>query len=175
MSIAPSIRRQLTLFVPGPWASRLEALRRALDPVQASLIGAHVTLCREDEIEGSSPSALFHRVESWAAGPIRMTFGQPARFDGHGVLLPCEHGSPEFNRLRQWVLQGQYSREHRAHITLAHPRNPRSAGNTDTALAACPSALELQFEVVALIEQHGSGPWRLLQEGTLGGTAHGVA
>jgi hypothetical protein len=28
---------------------------------------------------------------------------------------------------------------------------------------------------VALIEQHGSGPWRLVQEATLGSCAHGVA
>ena len=175
VSIAPNVRRQLTLFVAGPWASRLEALRHALDPVQASLIGAHVTVCREDEIEGASPSALFNRVEAWVAGPIRMGFGQPERFDGHGVLLPCVHGSREFNRLRQWVLQERYAREHRAHITLAHPRNPRSAGNTDAALAAWADVLELQFEVVALIEQLGSGPWRVLQEATLGSTAHGVA
>jgi hypothetical protein len=175
VSSAPNIRRQLTLFVAGPWASRLEALRRSLDPVQGSLIPAHVTLCREDEIEGTTPSVLFTRVESWEAGSITLAFGHPVRFSGHGVLLPCERGSGQFKRLRQWLLQDQHAREHGAHITLAHPRNPRSAGNTDPALAACPQALELQFGSVALIEQQGSEPWRLIQEATLGSSAHGVA
>lgn len=175
MSSNPDIRRQLTLFVAGPWASRLEALRRALDPVQASLIAAHVTLCREDEIEHIAPFALLSRVESWKEGPITLTFGHPVRFNAHGVLLPCEKGAGDFKRLRQWLLHEQNAREHGAHLTLAHPRNPRSAGNTDTALAACPQALELQFGSVALIEQQGSEPWRLVQEATLGSNAHGVA
>jgi hypothetical protein len=150
-------------------------VRRSLDPVQASLIAAHVTLCREDEIEGTVPSALFNRVESWEAGPIALAFGHPVRFNGHGVLLSCKHGSGDFTRLRQWLLNDQGTREHAAHITLAHPRNPRSVGNTDAALAACPQALELQFGSVALIEQRGSEPWRLIREETLSSNAHGAA
>jgi len=175
MSAVQNSRRQLTLFVSPPWGPRLDALRRALDPVQASLIAAHVTLCREDELEGTTASALFSRAESWVAGPISLAFGQATRFNGHGVLLPAERGSGKFNRLRQWLLQDTSAREHGAHITLAHPRNPRFAGNTDAALAACPQALELPFASVALIEQPGSGPWRLVQEATLGSCAPGVA
>ena len=175
MSTAPISRRQLTLFVSPPWGPRLDTLRRVLDPVQASLIAAHVTLCREDELEGTDLPSLFSRVESWVAGPISLAFGKPTRFHDHGVLLPCQHGSGEFRRLRQWLLQDQSAREHGAHITLAHPRNPRSAGNTDAALAACPQVLELQFASVALIEQRASTPWRLIHEATLGSSAHGVA
>jgi hypothetical protein len=150
-------------------------MRRSLDPVQASLIAAHVTLCREDEIEDINPSLLLNRVGSWEAGPVTLTFGHPARFNGHGVLLPCEHGSGAFKRLRQWLLQDQAAREHSAHVTLAHPRNPRSAGNTDDALASCPAGLEFRFGSVALIEQKGYEPWRLIQEATLGSNEYGVA
>lgn len=146
-----------------------------MDPVQASLIAVHVTLCREDEIEQLDPTTVFSRIASWAQGPLRLAFGGPRVFNGHGVLLPCEHGSVEFQRLRQWLLQDKGAREHAAHLTLAHPRNPKAAGNTATALAAFPHALELQFPAVALIEQHGSAPWLLLQEATLGGTVPGVA
>ena len=175
VSPAPSSRRQLTLFVSPPWGPSLDTLRRVLDPVQAELIAAHVTLCREDELEGTDAPSLFSLVESWAAGPISLSFGKPTRFRDHGVLLPCEHGSDEFRRLRQWLLQDQTVRDHGAHITLAHPRNPRSAGNTDAALAACPQALELKFASVALIEQRASAPWRFIQEATLGSSTHGVA
>lgn len=175
MSAAQNSRRQLTLFVSPPWGQRLDALRQALDPVQASLIAAHVTLCREDELEAITPSLLLSHAESWAAGPLSLSFGQATRFNGHGVLLPAERGSSNFNRLRQWLLQDTGACEHGAHITLAHPRNPRSAGNTDAALSACPRALELPFALVSLIEQQGSGPWRLVQEATLGKCAPGVA
>ncbi len=146
-----------------------------MDPVQASLIAAHVTLCREDEIEQLDPAAVLSRVQSWAKGPLRLAFGHPRLFSGHGVLLPCERGSGSFRSLRQWLLQNQGAREHAAHLTLAHPRNIKAAGNTPAALAGCPHALELQFPVVALIEKHGSAPWRVLVEATLGGTVHGVA
>jgi hypothetical protein len=175
MSAPQNSRRQLTLFVSPPWGPRLDALRRQLDPVQASLIAAHVTLCREDEFEGTTPLALLSRAESWVAGPIRLAFGQATRFNGHGVLMPAARGSGNFNRLRQWLLQDTSAREHGAHITLAHPRNSRAEGNTDAALSACPQALELPFASVALIEQQGSGPWRLIQEATLGSSASGVA
>jgi|GEM_PF-3988953 len=44
-------RRHLILFVPAGITASIEALRRFVDPVQHSLIPAHVTLCREDELE----------------------------------------------------------------------------------------------------------------------------
>jgi hypothetical protein len=168
-------RRQLTLFVPEPWGLRLDALRRVFDPVQASRIAAHVTLCREDEIEGQVSSVIFDRVEVWASGPIFLRFGPPRRFDGHGLLLPCEQGADHFRQLRQWLLQDEGARAHGAHLTLAHPRNPRFVGNTGAAVAACPQALRLQFLSVALIEQQGSQPWQLVQESSLGRGLPGVA
>ena len=146
-----------------------------MDPIQAALIAAHVTLCREDEIQQLDPTAVFSRVVAWARGPLHLAFGGPRVFNGHGVLLPCEHGSVEFQLLRQWILQDQCARDHVAHLTLAHPRNPKAAGNTATTLAAFPHALALQFPAVALIEQYGSAKWRILQEATLGGNVPGVA
>ena len=168
-------RRQLTLFVAEPWRTRLDALRQTLDPTQASLIAAHVTLCREDEIEQLDAFSIFNRAGSWEQGPINLVFGRPQRFGDHGVLLPCEQGSSQFQRLRRHLLGDQDARQHGAHLTIAHPRNPRATGNTDSALALCPEALELQFAAVTLIEQQGTAPWRVLQESTLGSYAHGVA
>jgi 2'-5' RNA ligase len=165
---AMNSRKQLTLFVPEPWSSCLEALRRALDPVQAALIAAHVTLCREDEIAGRDSSSIVARVASWSQGPIRLTFGHAVRFDGHGILLPCERGSSRFQGLRQWLLQDSHARQYAAHLTLAHPRNARSAGNTDASLAACPRGLQVEFASVSLIEQRAGAPWEVIEEATLG-------
>jgi hypothetical protein len=174
VSVVPTIRRQLTLFVDEPWRTRLDALRRVLDPVQAGLIGAHVTLCREDEIETLGVDAIVSRIAAWPHGPIGLSFGEPERFGGHGVLLPCTHGSRAFHALRAWILQAEGVREHAPHLTLAHPRNPIAPGNTEQALAACPREVELHVGRVALIEQVGSAPWRVMQESTLGRSVHGA-
>jgi 2'-5' RNA ligase len=174
MPTALTRRQQLTLFVPEPWRSRLDALRERLDPVQASLISAHVTLCREDEIDALDAQAIFERVESWPHGPVTLQFAEPVHFGGHGVLLPCHAGAAQFHRLRQWLLGDPNVRVHDAHLTLAHPRNARAVGNTDTALASCPSSLELHLPRVALIEQHGAERWRVVHERVLGVVAMGT-
>ncbi|MCU0617278.1 MAG: 2'-5' RNA ligase family protein [Gemmatimonadaceae bacterium] len=161
-------RRQLTLFVDEPWRSRLQQLRVALDPVQAALIPAHVTLCRDEEVASVTAETVAHRVASWPHGPLAMSFGAAQRVEGHGVLLRCADGAVGFHALRQWLLQDADARELGAHITLAHPRNPRAAGNTDDALTAVPHALALTFASVALIEQHGTAPWTVQQHVMLG-------
>jgi hypothetical protein len=58
---------------------------------------------------------------------------------------------------------------------MAHPRNPRAAGNTEAALAACPEALRIDFVAVALIEQQGSAAWTVLGRATLGGSSRDMA
>ncbi len=161
-------RRQLTLFVPSPQSAILDALRETLDPIQAGLIPAHVTLCREDEFADAEEDALFHRVRTWRDRSLGLTFGPPRRFLGHGVLLPCDGGADVFGELRRWILPARLLRDPEAHLTLAHPRNPRAPGNTDLAVSACPRALRVEFPSVALIEQHGSGPWVTLRSEPLG-------
>jgi len=166
---AASLRTQLTLFVPSPEREQLEALRHQLDPVQAALIAAHVTLCREDEIAALAADTLPDRVRRWPHGPLMLAFGAPQRFQGHGALLPGAQGLQAFQQLRQWLLADAAARVHHAHLTLAHPRNPRAPGNTDAALDAAPPALRLRLSQVALVQQAGAQPWRLPQQAPLGG------
>jgi uncharacterized protein YndB with AHSA1/START domain len=47
-------------------------------------------------------------------------------------------------------------------------------GNSEQALAACPTEVELRFDRVSLIEQVGSDRWRIIQESTLGWSVHGA-
>lgn len=162
-------RTQLTLFLPQAPGALLETHRRRLDPVQAGLIAAHVTLCREDEIGHLDPDTLRHRVSTWPAATLNLAFGSPRRFDGHGLLLPCIDGSQDFDRLRKHLLQDPGARIHQAHLTLAHPRNPVSPGNTDEASAFLPASLEVAFDDVALILQEGRSPWRTVWRVRLGG------
>lgn len=163
-STSVTTRTQLTLFVTGRAAEGLDALRRDLDPVQHALIAAHVTLCREDEIAGIAFEVLASRLAASAPVPLTLTFGEPERFSGHGVLLPCIAGAEAFHRLRIAVLGREDVRHQDAHITLAHPRNPRAAGNSDAVVVPLDSPLTLHFARISLIEQQGSQRWQVLTE-----------
>lgn len=162
-SVVMSIRFQLTLFATGPVAERIEEVRRTLDPVQFRLIPAHVTLCREDEIEGLSPSVLQSRLETSCAVPICLEFGQPESFGTHGILLPCISGEEAFQALRQSVLGPAAVRRHSPHLTLAHPRNPKAAGNSLAAASVLGHGLTVRFDSVCRIRQVGADPWQVLE------------
>lgn len=161
------MRSQLTLFVPAPSSATVEALRLVLDPVQASLIAAHVTLCREDEIAGIPTESLLDRARAWPFGAVTLTFGAPRRFMGHGVLLPCEAGDDRFQQLRRWLLRDDGARVHAAHLTMAHPRNPPAPGNRDEMLASLAGGRSFEFDAVALIRQEASTPWVQVGEASI--------
>ena len=156
-------RVQLTLFLSGPAAERVEAVRRVLDPVQFKLIPAHVTLCREDELEELRPLLLQRRLKASGIGPLNLVFGPAEEFSTHGVLLPCISGEEEFRALREAVLGTTVMRSQQPHITLAHPRNPKAPGNNPTAAAALGSGLKARLASVCRVQQDGGEPWQVLQ------------
>jgi hypothetical protein len=156
-------RIQLSLFLPPAYGAQLDALRRVLDPVQAALIPAHVTLCREDELEGLAPEVIGERLR--AAAPLTLAFGRAIAFDGHGLMLPCEHGAPAYHALRARVLEGRPVREAAPHVTLAHPRNPRAPGNDPRLAASLPVPLVVTFGDARLVRSEHGAPWQVL--GTL--------
>jgi 2'-5' RNA ligase len=168
-------RVQLTLFVPGSAAEEIEATRRLLDPVQFNLIPAHVTLCREDELEGAGYSSLEQRLCAGRAKPLTLTFGTPESFSTHGILLPCVSGEEGFQELRRLVLGAGLVRRQLPHITLAHPRNPKAFGNSLANAAALRAGIEVTFEAVCRIVQAGISPWRVVQRIELRTTEDGDA
>ena len=137
-------------------------MRRILDPVQFVLIPAHVTLCREDELEGISPALLQQRLERSEINPLTLAFGPPEDFSTHGVLLPCVSGEEEFRALRQVILGSGATRLQHPHITLAHPRNPKVVRNR-LATAQTLDNLKITFASVCRIEQDLGAPWKVLQ------------
>ncbi len=154
-------RQQVTLFVPDPARSLLEAIRMRLDPVQYRLIPAHVTLCRENEL-AALPYTGFEALRGAAQhAPLTLHFGPPEVFDGHGVLLPCIAGGSHFHRLRVAILGTEDLPPHRAHITLAHPRNPRAPGNLPSTYASLTTPFTITLSRLSLVEQHGSAPWQV--------------
>ncbi len=80
-------RMQLTLFVKDVQAKAIEATRRQYNPEQYALIKAHVTLCREDELQ--EIDQVIKNLENLKQGPITIFFDPVVRFAaGKGVLLP---------------------------------------------------------------------------------------
>jgi 2'-5' RNA ligase len=160
------IRRQLTMFVPEPVASAIESVRRVLDPIQSSLIAAHVTLCREDEL--LNLNAIRRRLQQSMPAAITLRFGAPQVFMGHGILLECAAGLDAFRALRMQVLESDAVRDQAPHITLAHPRNPQAPRSSLQAATELSAGLEIIFGEVALIEQHGKERWTVLDRYPLG-------
>jgi 2'-5' RNA ligase len=156
------------MYVPATESCQLEAVRQVLDPVQAALIPAHVTLCREDEIGHLSVTEVEVRLRKSEAQPITLGFGRPVTFQGHGVVLPCVAGEQAFHQLRAQVLGTSAIRRHAPHITLAHPRNPPPSHESVADALGLLENLSFTFDTIASIEQLGTArPWRVLQEFTL--------
>ncbi len=146
----------------------LESVRRVLDPVQSDLIPPHVTLCREDELTSVKAVELRSRLTSARVMSLTLRFGRPQVFYEHGVLLPCIAGEQDFRALREQVLGSCAIRHHVPHITLAHSRNPKSAGNCLAQANVLPEEIAVTFTSVKLIEQTGVMPWCVLQIFELG-------
>ena len=161
-------RDQLSLFLSGPGANAVNACRAVLDPVQAHLIPAHVTVCREDELgELLSLGAEDLRARLQGCASLTLSFGPPERFGGHGVLLPCTGGQTQLDDLRRRLLRRDEVRAQPAHITLAHPRNPRAPGNADE-LPAPVQAAPWTLSDLRWIRQVDGGVWATVARFSLG-------
>lgn len=158
-----NIRRQLTLFVNEADAVTIEAIRSRYNPAQQKLIGAHVTLCREDELENLDTE--LHHLENLDQNTITVFFDKPIRFEnGTGVLIPAAANNEAFQQLRKKVLAGlvENPREHQPHITLMHPRNATCTDAIFEAIKKECLPKQLVFTTIALIEQTDGGPWKIL-------------
>ncbi|WP_299335937.1 2'-5' RNA ligase family protein [uncultured Psychroserpens sp.] len=167
------IRRQLTLFINEPNGS-IEKIRAKFNPRQYHLIPAHVTLCREDEIEPIEKT--IQRIKSISLEKaIRIEFGKAERFaDGKGVYISSIGSNNEFKALRKLVLgQTELKKEQVPHITLMHPRNATCTNDIFESIGNYDLPTELSFGKISLIEQINSGKWNMLEE--FGIVKHNVA
>jgi 2'-5' RNA ligase len=155
------IRKQLSMYVPTYAAQDIEAVRKVVDPIQSSLIPAHITLCREDEL--CDFSKLEDRLNKIPFKPLTLTFSKPEIFSGHGLLLNCIEGKHDFKLLREYVLDSKDIRNQKPHITLAHPRNPKSAGNLLSSTSRLSEIIEIIFPTIYLIKQEMGKPWLVIE------------
>ncbi len=114
-------RQQLSLYVPDESAHDLEAVRRAVDPIQHGLIPAHLTLCREDELIAWPPTHA--RLRAIALPRVTLVFGRAERFSGHGMILRCLDGQSAFRALREHLLGSGRGSRPRASPPARRPRS----------------------------------------------------
>jgi hypothetical protein len=155
------MRRQLTLFLPLVERAVVDSIRQRLDPQQHAIIPAHVTLCRDDELEPWQE--INQNLVSLGSFSIAMSFGEPEVLSDGCVLMRPTHGEEQYRDLRQSIL-GSLAREHGAHITLLHPRNAAGIIYDLAKLRSELASLTVVFRTVSLIEQHGSSQWLVQRE-----------
>lgn len=141
----------------------IEELRVRFNPVQAQLIPAHVTLCREDEVEDWSQ--LEERIKNLLPILVTIGFGSPVR-DGNLVLLPAISGIEQFDQLRYRLLADgiKKPRIQLPHITIIHPRNGICTDAVYEEILRRLYPFEWDFRKICLIKQNDGGPWATYAE-----------
>jgi len=165
MNTVKEIRRQVTLFI-GNQAKVIEHIRAEFNPIQFRLIPAHVTLCREDEIEPLENLIENLKSIKWSK-PFKIEFDKIERFgNGKGVLMPAKRHNPEFDKLREGVLKGlnYLPGKHHAHVTLMHPRNSTCTDPIFEHLMQFKLPTELYFDKISLIEQRNDSKWSIIAQ-----------
>ncbi|MDX1930756.1 MAG: hypothetical protein SFV81_29805, partial [Pirellulaceae bacterium] len=135
-------RRQASLFLRDQF--QIESLRHRYNPIQARLIPAHVTLCREDEVEDWD--AFRTRLEALCPFEIVLGFGAPVR-ENNFVFLPVLEGVDEFHDFRCAVLTKD-ARKHVPHVTIVHPRNGICTDQIFAEIATSVSSFKYTFREV---------------------------
>lgn len=161
-----NIRKQLTLFIHQP-NGVIEKIRREFNPVQYHLIAAHVTLCREDEIEPMA--ATIKRLKTISLPkPLQLQFTTAKRFaNGKGVFIPTVGHNHQFVALRKEVLgQSELIKEQIPHITLMHPGNATCTDQLFEQIKTYQLPTQLSFKTISLIEQQNGGKWKIVEEFT---------
>ncbi len=162
-----NIRRQLTLFVEPTDALTIEQTRQEFNLRQFEIIKAHVTLCREDEIENLEQVISNLLFLTQTQQNIFIEFDKVARFDnGKGLFLPATNDNKEFEYLRRQILFGLYDnpRNQKPHITLMHPRNSTCTDRIFEQVEEVNFPTKLEFKRISLIEQENGGQWKTLKD-----------
>lgn len=158
-------RRQLTLFIDPKQSANIESIRQIFNPEQYALISAHVTLCREDELEPIDN--VINRLENCVFHAVTIEFDAIVRFsDGKGVLIPAKENNLPFQQLREKILEGlvEKPRKHEPHITLLHPRNATCTDNVFEKIQKSSFPKQIEFGKISLIEQEFGQKWSVLRE-----------
>lgn len=158
-----STRRQLTLFISDQ-TDVIEKIRAKYNPCQYSLIAAHITLCREEEIENWEK--ILKNIKSISLSqPLQIKFGPVERFsEKKGLMISAKAKNQAFRELRKTVLGFENDiKNPQAHITLMHPRNSTCTDEIFELIKRIELPTELYFDKIHVIEQRNGDPWLVVE------------
>jgi len=158
-------RKQLTIFLDEIEAIPIESIRSTFNPRQYELIKSHITLCREDEIE--ELDVIKNNLQNIEVYEFELQTNGLKRFsEGKGLLISIKDEDRKFQKLRELVLKNGNSipREHKAHITLMHPRNSTCNDAKFEEIKKFELPKKLSIKRISLIEQEIGEKWRTLKE-----------
>ena len=160
-----NIRKQITLFVVENQSLEIEKVREKFNIDQFKLIKAHLTLCREDELEQFEKVMI--NLNKLDFKSFFLKVGKPILFSSeNGILLPVIGNTEAFNVLRSEILNGiiENPRNQEPHITLMHPRNSICSNEIFTEIQNYNFPFQFKFDKVSLIEQVFGKKWNIIEE-----------
>jgi 2'-5' RNA ligase len=146
-------RKQASLYLTD--VPHIEAMRWKFNSQQAQLIPAHVTLCREDEVDDWD--LLRERVEAIKDFELTLNFGEPAREENF-VYLPIIDGEDRFHELRRLLLKRE-PRRSTPHVTIIHPRNGTCDDASFDEISRELTPFQFTFREIQLIQQFAGEGW----------------
>ena len=153
-------RKQLTLFLKEEESAPIERIRRKFNRQQYDLIGSHITLCKEDEIEDLD--AVLYQLSHLEFPVFEVLLGTPIRFyEGKGVFIPVMDTSDHLTLMRKQILP--ISRVMEPHITIMHPRNSTCTDKIFEEILETPIPIKVTIDQISLIEQELGEKWHVLQ------------
>lgn len=158
-------RKQLTIFLDKIESEPIESIRRKFNPKQFELIKSHITLCREDEIE--ELSRIQKNLENIDLYEFKLHTNGLIRFsEKKGLLISINDKEGKFCRLREIILKNgnDIPREHKAHITLMHPRNSICNDENFDEIRKVKMPKIISIRKISLIEQELGKEWKTLKE-----------
>lgn len=157
------LRRQLTLFLDHSDTLEIEEIRKKYNPVQFNLIRAHVTLCREEELDNLAQVKF--NLSTLDIDSVKIHLDRLIRFsEQRGVMITAKRND-QFHKLRQIILKdcdimNTYGNPH---ITLMHPRNSCCTDEIFKEIIKLKIPESIIFKEISLIQQTDGHAWQVLE------------
>lgn len=148
---------QLSLFVAEPERSVIDEVRKKYDPRQHANIPAHVTLCRDNEVDDWC--RLKRKLAEFSEASLQFIIDEVEELSDRCILMRLRPPATSFHELREHLLGNDCSSTI-PHITLLHPKNAQ--GNSPLERIrneTLPTVVH--FSEINLIIRTESGVWRM--------------
>jgi 8-oxo-dGTP diphosphatase len=150
------------LFITGPLAERIGALRWEWDPALASQIAAHVTVAYPSEVPDLDELLRRARQAGSLSPPVRLELVQPMIHDRpeDGVFLNVRDSDGAWRKLRRSITGADTPAE--PHLTLVHPRTSNRGPAAWQALRTLPLSGDLTVPELA-VTAFDSRRWQVVE------------